>query len=211
MVGTTCRGFHFREFRWWSGAGCPKPKSPLQGNNLSDINDVLLTFIKDNPIRRPQPTAHSPRTRSAVGRSLPILSLRAIAVLRWLVLTLLLSTSCAGSARTITDGDTLRLNGVTYLLHGIDAPETKQVCADGWPAGNLATTRRQALVGGRTVVCEKRDQDRYGRTVAVCWTNGEDVGAILVREDLAWAFVRYSQDYVELEASAKYSYGVGRL
>lgn len=107
------------------------------------------------------------------------------------------------TAQTIADGDTLYLNGVTYRLYGIDAPETKQVCADGWPAGNLATTRLQALISGRNVVCEKRDHDRYGRTVAVCRANGEDLGAILVREGLAWAFVRYSRDYVEQEARAK--------
>lgn len=107
------------------------------------------------------------------------------------------------TAQTITDGDTLRLEGVTYRLYGVDAPEKKQVCADGWPAGSLATARLQALISGKRVVCEKRDQDRYGRTLAVCWANGEDLGAILVREGLAWAFVRYSQAYVQLEAMAK--------
>ena len=106
-------------------------------------------------------------------------------------------------AQDVVDGDTVRLNGVTYRLHGIDSPETKQICANGWPAGSLATTRLQALISGRNVVCEKRDQDRYGRTVAVCRANGEDLGAILVREGLAWAFVRYSGDYVEQEALAK--------
>src|SRR5258708_25891945 len=33
--------------------------------------------------------------------------------------------------------------------------------------------------------------------------SGEDLGAILVREGMAWAFVRYSRDYVEQEATAK--------
>ena len=39
------------------------------------------------------------------------------------------------AAQTITDGDTLKQGGVTYRLWGIDAPESKQVCPDGWPAG----------------------------------------------------------------------------
>ncbi len=124
--------------------------------------------------------------------------------LKSFALVAMLAVSAASShAQTITDGDTLRVNGVTYRLHGIDAPEAKQVCGDGWPVGSLATTRLQALISGRNVVCEKRDQDRYGRTVAVCRANGEDLGAILVREGLAWAFVRYSRDYVEQEALAK--------
>ncbi|SEP42845.1 hypothetical protein SAMN02990966_06111 [Rhodospirillales bacterium URHD0017] len=38
------------------------------------------------------------------------------------------------AAQTITDGDTLKQNGVIYRLWGIDAPEAKQVWPDGWPA-----------------------------------------------------------------------------
>lgn len=107
------------------------------------------------------------------------------------------------SAQTITDGDTIKQGGLTYRLWGIDAPETKQDCPDGWPAGRLATTRLQALIQGKMVVCETKDADRYGRTVAICRASGEDLGAIMVREGMAWAFVRYSRDYVDQEARAK--------
>ena len=89
-------------------------------------------------------------------------------------------------AQTITDGDTLKWGGITYRLWGIDAPELGQSCADGWPAGHLAATRLQALTAGRQVVCQEKDRDRYGRTVAICRANGEDLGAILVREGMAW-------------------------
>jgi endonuclease YncB( thermonuclease family) len=106
-------------------------------------------------------------------------------------------------AQTITDGDTLKQGGLTYRLWGIDAPEAKQVCADGWPAGSLATTRLQALTAGRSIVCQEKDRDRYGRIVAICRVSGEDLGAILVREGLAWAFMRYSSDYVGAERQAK--------
>ena len=85
-------------------------------------------------------------------------------------------------AQTITDGDTLAHGGVIYRLWGIDAPEAKQVCPDGWPAGSLATTRLQALTAGRSIVCQEKDRDRYGRIVAICRASGEDLGAILVRE-----------------------------
>ena len=108
-----------------------------------------------------------------------------------------------GVAQSITDGDTLKQGGVTYRLWGIDAPEAKQVCRDGWPAGSLAATRLQALTAGRSIVCQEKDRDRYGRIVAICRASGEDLGAILVREGLAWAFVRYSADYVSREAKAK--------
>jgi endonuclease YncB( thermonuclease family) len=77
-------------------------------------------------------------------------------------------------AQTVTDGDTLKQGGVPYRLWGIDAPEAKQVCPDGWPAGSLATTRLQALTVGRSIVCQEKDRDRYGRIVAICRASGED-------------------------------------
>ncbi len=92
---------------------------------------------------------------------------------------------------------------MTYRLWGIDAPETKQECPDGWPAGRLATTKLLTLVQGRAVVCQEKDHDRYGRMVAICRAGAEDLGAIMVREGMAWAFLRYSQDYVQEEARAR--------
>ena len=122
----------------------------------------------------------------------------------WLSVVVLLACVVAtAGAQTITDGDTIKLNGTVYRLWGIDAPETKQNCPDGWPAGRLATTRLQALTQGRTVTCEEKDRDRYGRTVAICRVGSEDLGAIMVREGMAWAFVRYSRDYVDEEVRAK--------
>jgi endonuclease YncB( thermonuclease family) len=66
----------------------------------------------------------------------------------------------------------------------------------------LAATRLQALTAGRSIVCQEKDRDRYGRIVAICRVLGEDLGAIMVREGLAWAFVRYSRDYVEQYSKA---------
>lgn len=120
----------------------------------------------------------------------------------------LLAAACAlfalpAAAHTITDGDTLKQGGITYRLWGIDAPEAKQTCPDGWPAGSLATTRLKALTAGRPVVCQEKDRDRYGRIVAICRASGEDLGAVMVREGLAWAFMRYSGEYVGQEEKAK--------
>lgn len=106
-------------------------------------------------------------------------------------------------AQTITDGDTLKLGDTTYRLWGIDAPESQQTCPDGWPAGRLAATQLQTLIKGRPVVCEAKDTDRYGRTVAICRAGGEDLSALMVRSGMAWAFVRYSRDYMDQEARAR--------
>ncbi|MDO9099811.1 MAG: hypothetical protein Q7V53_03580 [Caldisericota bacterium] len=44
--------------------------------------------------------------------------------------------------QTVTDGDTIKHNDQTYRLWGIDAPETKQSCAEGWEAGKETTNSR---------------------------------------------------------------------
>jgi endonuclease YncB( thermonuclease family) len=119
------------------------------------------------------------------------------------LLAMALAVSSPCFAQTITDGDTLKQGGVIYRLWGIDAPEAKQVCPDGWPAGSLAATRLQALTAGRSIVCQEKDRDRYGRIVAICRASGEDLGAILVREGMAWAFTRYSVDYVDQQEEAR--------
>ncbi len=121
----------------------------------------------------------------------------------WLVVGFLISVAPLAEAQTITDGDTIKLSGTTYRLWGIDAPELKQDCPDGWPAGRMAATHLQKLISGRAVTCERKDTDRYGRTVALCRVGGEDLGARMVHDGFAWAFIRYSRDYVAEEAAAR--------
>lgn len=111
-----------------------------------------------------------------------------------------------GSA-SVTDGDTLAIGPVRIRLHGIDAPEAGQTCkrADGrsWQCGTEATGRLAELVEGHEVECKALDRDAYGRIVATCTADGIDVNAALVDEGLAWAFIRYSDDFADREAAAK--------
>ncbi len=107
------------------------------------------------------------------------------------------------SAQTVVDGDTIKHKGRTYRLWGIDAPETKQTCADGWEAGKEATKTMVDLVRGRSIECFDVTLDRYGRTVALCFADDVNLSAEMVRSGMAWAFVRYSRDYVTQEIEAK--------
>jgi endonuclease YncB( thermonuclease family) len=59
------------------------------------------------------------------------------------------------------------------------------------------------LIGSKTVRCEERDRDRYGRTVAVCFVEGLDVDAWMVAQGWALAYRKYSRDYIREEEDAR--------
>jgi endonuclease YncB( thermonuclease family) len=69
-------------------------------------------------------------------------------------------------------------------------------------AGKEATAAMLELVRGRTVTCEPKAKDRYGRTVSLCRADGADLGAAMVSAGMAWPFTRYSSDYVSHERAA---------
>jgi endonuclease YncB( thermonuclease family) len=109
----------------------------------------------------------------------------------------------------VVDGDTISIGETRIRLEGIDAPEAGQTCKRKWigywSCGSAATNALAALIESKTVTCEGRGLDKYGRTLAVCFVDGEDVNARMVRQGYAWAFVKYSASYVkeEMEAKAK--------
>ena len=115
------------------------------------------------------------------------------------------SAALTGPARVI-DGDTLDVGGVRIRLHGIDAPESKQNCRTGgkrWSCGREATQALAARIGGRSVSCQERDRDRYGRVVAVCSLFGMDLNGWMVAQGWAFAYRRYSHAYVAEESGAR--------
>jgi endonuclease YncB( thermonuclease family) len=116
------------------------------------------------------------------------------------------ATEITGIA-TVIDGDTIDINGHRIRLHGIDAPESRQLCQsnDGtnWKCGQMSTSMLREKVEGKPVSCRARDIDRYGRTVAQCVQGKEDINAWMVASGWAVAYRRYSMDYVALEEAAK--------
>ena len=92
------------------------------------------------------------------------------------------------------DGDTIEVAGERVRLYGIDAPESDQTCE--WPGkiipcGRLATTVLMDLTAGSEVICKIRENDRYGRWVAVCFgPDGFDIGRNMVHTVWALAYRR---------------------
>ena len=112
-----------------------------------------------------------------------------------------------GEARAI-DGDTLQLGDMRLRLHGIDAPELRQTCANAagaeWSCGRRAASELAAAVAGGEIHCISRERDRYQRLVATCWAGGQDVGQSLVAHGWAVAYRRFSVDYVGQENLARF-------
>ena len=111
-----------------------------------------------------------------------------------------------GPVRVI-DGDTIDIGNVRVRLEGIDAPETGQSCGRQWggsfECGLAATQLLLQLTRDREVVCDGRGHDKYNRVLAVCFAGGQDLNAEMVRRGMAWAFVKYSRIYEQVEAEAR--------
>jgi endonuclease YncB( thermonuclease family) len=109
---------------------------------------------------------------------------------------------------SVIDADTIEIHGQRIRLHGIDAPEGGQTCLDAagrnWRCGQQAALALQDLIGRRTVSCDERDVDRYGRiVVSQCFVGDVDVNEWLVAQGLALAYRRYSLAYVAAEDEAR--------
>lgn len=121
----------------------------------------------------------------------------------------LLPLTAAPPRVSVTDGDTLRLDGAPVRLWGIDAPERRQTCASapGSPpvrAGELARAHLAQIIAGHDVACSAFGRDRYGRTVSGCRADGEDIAAAMVADGWALDWPHYSAGaYASQEADAR--------
>ena len=103
------------------------------------------------------------------------------------------------------DGDTLILaSGERVRLIGIDSPEKEQPCF-GESMGALKT-----MVSGKAVELEFDEEraDKYGRTLAYLFVEGNFVNLEMVKEGFAVAFpfepnTRYAEGFAEAEQQAR--------
>ena len=112
----------------------------------------------------------------------------------------------------VTDGDSIIINDIRIRFTGSDAPESyffgkTQTCLDAqsneWECGNLATQKLKELINNQTVRCTDEGQDRYGRTLGICYVGKVDLQAEMVKSGMAVAYLRYSDRYKEEQNYAK--------
>lgn len=112
---------------------------------------------------------------------------------------------------SVIDGDTIEIHGERIRIHGVDAPESWQVClkADSvkYRCGQQsAFALDDFLKARRPVTCHQTERDRYSRVVGRCTAGGKDVAVWLVENGHALDWPRYSSgEYSEAQKRARTS------
>ena len=115
------------------------------------------------------------------------------------VLTLFLISPFVAHTAPAQDADTRKLDGKTYRLDGIDAPETDQPClneeGEVYPCGRVAAEKLEKFVAGRSVSCDdlRADPAYPKRRIGQCSVEGADMHRWLVKEGWAVNFEPYAK------------------
>lgn len=107
-----------------------------------------------------------------------------------------------GKVVKVQDGDTITIltssnEQVKIRLDGIDAPEHKQAF------GTASQKNLAKYCVGEIAHVEEKGKDRYKRVLGVVTCKGINVNRQQVLDGYAWAYVKYSKDYIKEEIEAK--------
>ena len=92
-----------------------------------------------------------------------------------------------GKARII-DGDTIEINKEKIRFGGINSPERKEI---GY---RLAKDKLIEKIASNIVTCvREKNKDKYRRTVAECFINGESLSSFMVKNGYACDYIYYSK------------------
>ncbi|WP_459813601.1 thermonuclease family protein [Campylobacter concisus] len=120
------------------------------------------------------------------------------------IFLLFISISFANPIKIIKiyDGDSItaltsQKEKIKIRLYGIDAPELKQ------PFGKASKRHLIDLVSKKSLNINEKGKDKYGRTLAVLYNGDQDINAQMVIDGYAWAYDKFSKDYVVLQQNAQ--------
>lgn len=126
-------------------------------------------------------------------------------ILRCCVLSCLVFAAIEPAAgQTVVDADTLKVDGKTFRLYGIDVPDAKQSCDDGaWQPRPHALAALAKFIGDRKVDCfEVYADQKSGLPVALCYAGNDDLQAFMVGQGWAWVVRPSGLKYVDYERQA---------
>ena len=99
----------------------------------------------------------------------------------------------------IIDGDTIEINKEKIRFGGINSPERKEI---GY---KLAKDKLVEKIAKNIVTCiREKNKDKYRRTVAECFVNGESLSSFMVKKGYACDYKYYSKGkYAKEQKHAK--------
>jgi endonuclease YncB( thermonuclease family) len=103
------------------------------------------------------------------------------------------SEEVKGKVVKVVDGDTFDILDSGQRVHrirmnGIDAPEKGQAF------GDASKKKLASFCAGKMVKIVKYSTDRNGRWIADSYVDGVSLSAAMVRDGMAWHFVKYTSD-----------------
>jgi len=121
------------------------------------------------------------------------------------ILTVALAAGLAASSALAQRADTLKLDGKTYRLDGIDAPELDQNCfnekGELFACGRASAQALEKFIAGRQVLCDDHGPDpayKKGR-IGQCSVDGTDLQRWLVRAGWALDFERSAKGHFRID------------
>jgi endonuclease YncB( thermonuclease family) len=107
----------------------------------------------------------------------------------------------------IRDGDQMTIGATRIRLAGMDSPGLDQLCLNAagerWTCGVAAHEALVEHVGDKSWTCRVLRTDRFGRSVAKCEVDGEDISQWMVKSGWALSYVRFSHAYDADEKAAR--------
>ena len=107
----------------------------------------------------------------------------------------------------VVDGDSLEIGSTRIRLLGIDSPEYKQYCNDKnhkkYSCGIKAKKYLEDIIKSGNVECKEYSEDRYKRSLSVCYIDNEDINEKMVRAGWAVAYRDEGITYKKAEYHAK--------
>ena len=125
---------------------------------------------------------------------------------KFLILTICFTCSASSveiinGTPKIIDGDTIIIEQYKIRLHGIDAPEKKQICKKAhlsffifnfqkdYKCGERSTLALLEKLKDKKVKCIlEKDKDKYKRNIGTCYVKNQDINKWLVKQGYALAY-----------------------